>query len=184
VTKWGSTFLGRLMTPVIIEIPDLWHEIADNGPDSLNGRSVNKNSFATGILGELAVSQVLNGLNIPHTVENTYDYDFLAENIKIDVKSSNSRFPRVGGNNSAMLTDYLRNQKCDAYVFASVCLTDNLVYVMGCCAKFWFWKTDCGQDYKAGEKISVRRIKEAARILKYRYLTSIYRLPLLLKALK
>ena len=37
---------------------------------------------------------------------------------------------------------------------------------------------------KAGEKISVRRIKEAARILKYRYLTSVYRLPLLLEALK
>jgi hypothetical protein len=172
------------MKKAILEIDPLWQEIANDSPESLNGRSVNKNSYITGVIGELAVSQALASLGIAHSHDDTYDYDFLAEGIRIDVKSSNSRFTRVGDNNQAMLTDYLRNQNCDAYIFASVCHTDNLVYVMGCCAKFWFWETDCGQDYKAGEKISVRKIKQDARMLKYKHLTSIYELPLLLEALK
>ncbi len=172
------------MKKAILEIDPLWREIADDSPDSLNGRSVNKNSYATGVIGELAVSQALASLGIAHSHEDTYDYDFLAEGIRIDVKTTNFNYGPIKNSNNAMLTDYLRNQKCDAYIFVATCKTDNIARIMGCCAKFWFWETDRGQDYKAGEKISVRKIKQDARILKYKHLTSIYGLPLLLEALK
>ena len=172
------------MKKAILEIDPLWQEIADNSPESLNGRSVNKNSYATGVIGELAVSQALASLGISHNNEDTYDYDFLAEGIRIDVKTNNFNYAPIRDSNNVMLTDYLRNQKCDAYIFVATCKTDNIARIMGCCAKHWFWETDCGQDYKAGEKISVRKIKQDARILKYKHLTSIYELPLLLEALK
>lgn len=175
---------GPTMTPIILEIDPLWREIADDSPESLNGRSVNKNSYATGVIGELAVSQALASLGIDHSHDNTYDYDFLADGVKIDVKSSSSRFPRVGGNNNALLTSYLKNQNCDAYVFASLSHSEDLVYIMGICAKFWFWETGCATDYKAGDIIAVRPIKQDARIMKYKHLTSFYGLPLLLEALK
>lgn len=172
------------MKKAILEINPLWQEIANDSPESLNGRSVNKNSYVTGVIGELAVSQALASLGIAHSHEDTYDYDFLAEGIRIDVKTTNFNYGPIGNNNNAMLTDYLRNQKCDAYIFVATCKTDNIARIMGCCAKHWFWETDCGQDYKAGEKISVRKIKQDARMLKYKHLTSIYELPLLLEALK
>jgi len=172
------------MKKAILEIDPLWQEIADNSPESLNGRSVNKNSYATGVIGELAVSQALASLGIAYSHDDTYDYDFLAEGIKIDVKTNNFNYAPIRDSNNVMLTDYLRNQKCDAYIFVATCKTDNIARIMGCCAKHWFWETDCGQDYKAGEKISVRKIKQDARILKYKHLTSIYELPLLLEALK
>jgi len=167
-----------------LDIDPLWHEIAADSPESLNGRSVNKHSYATGVIGELAVSQALASLGMTYSHDDTYDYDFLVNGVKLDVKSSASRFSRVGENNSTLLTSYLKNQDCDAYAFASVSYTENLVYIMGICAKFWFWQTECAKDYKAGEKISVRKIKQDARILKYKHLTSIYDLPLLLEALK
>ena len=172
------------MKKAILEIDPLWQEIADNSPESLNGRSVNKNSYATGVIGELAVSQALASLGIAYSHDDTYDYDFLAEGIRIDVKTNNFNYAPIRDSNNVMLTDYLRNQKCDAYIFVATCKTDNIARIMGCCAKHWFWETDCGQDYKAGEKISVRKIKQDARILKYKNLTSIYELPLLLEALK
>ena len=172
------------MKKAILEIDPLWREIADDSPESLNGRSVNKNSYAAGVIGELAVSQALASPGIAHSHDDTYDYDFLAQGIRIDVKTTNFNYRPITSSNNAMLTDYLRNQKCDVYIFVATCKTDNIARIMGCCAKFWFWETDCGQDYKAGEKISVRKIKQDARILKYKHLTSIYKLPLLLEALK
>jgi len=175
---------GLLLKTAILEIDPLWHEIAADSPESLNGRSVNSHSYATGVIGELAVSQALASLGMTYSHDDTYDYDFLVEGVKLDVKSSASRFARVGGNNSTLLTSYLQNQNCDVYVFASVSYAENLVYIMGVCAKFWFWKTDCADDYKAGDIISVRPIKQDARIMKYKHLTSIYGLPLLLEALK
>ena len=99
------------MKKAILEIDPLWQEIADNSPESLNGRSVNKNSYATGVIGELAVSQALASLGISHSNEDTYDYDFLAEGIRIDVKTTNFNYGPIGNNNNAMRTDYLRNQK-------------------------------------------------------------------------
>lgn len=177
-------FRGLLLKTAILEIDPLWHEIAADSPESLNGRSVNKNSYATGVIGELAVSQALASLGIAHSNEDTYDYDFLAEGIRIDVKTTNFNHGPIYENNNAMLTDYLRNQKCDAYIFVATCKTDNIARIMGCCAKFWFWETGCATDYKAGDIISVRPIKQDARIMKYKHLTSIYGLPLLLEALK
>lgn len=175
---------GLLLKTAILEIDPLWHEIAADSPESLNGRSVNKNSYATGVIGELAVSQALASLGMSYSHDDTYDYDFLVNGVKLDVKSSASRFERVGGNNSTLLTSYLKNQDCDAYAFASVSYAENLVYIMGICAKFWFWETGCATDYKAGDIIAVRPIKQDARIMKYKHLTSFYGLPLLLEALK
>ena len=175
---------GPTMTPIILEIDPLWREIADDSPESLNGRSVNKNSYATGVIGELAVSQALASLGIDHSHDDTYDYDFLADGVKIDVKTNNYHYGPISYNNNAMLTDYLRNQKCDVYVFAAICGTDNLARIMGICAKFWFWQNEHGLDYKSGDIITKRPIKQDARIMKYKHLTSFYGLPLLLEALK
>ena len=141
------------MKKVILEIDPLWQEIADDSPESLNGRSVNKNSYATGVIGELAVSQPLASLGIGHS-------------------------------NHFMLTNYLRNQQCEAYIVAAINFPENSVYIMGCCAKFWFWETGAAKDYKKGEQIFKKPIREDARNMKFKHLTSIYELPLLLEALK
>ena len=69
-----------------------------------------------------------------------------------------------------MLTNYLRNQQCEAYIVAAINFPENSVYIMGCCAK--------------GEQIFKKPIREDARNMKFKHLTSIYELPLLLEALK
>tara|TARA_B110000240_G_scaffold191672_1_gene234611 strand:+ start:1138 stop:1656 length:519 start_codon:yes stop_codon:yes gene_type:complete len=172
------------MKKVILEIDPLWQEIADDSPESLNGRSVNKNSYATGVIGELAVSQALASLGIGHSNDDTYDYDFLIEGIKVDVKTTNFIHGKIKEDNHFMLTNYLRNQQCEAYIVAAINYPENSVYIMGCCAKFWFWETGAAKDYKKGEQIFKKPIREDARNMKFKHLTSIYELPLLLEALK
>ena len=95
-------FRGLLLKTAILEIDPLWHEIAADSPESLNGRSVNKNSYATGVIGELAVSQALASLGIAHSNEDTYDYDFLAEGIRIDVKTTNFNHGPIYENNNGV----------------------------------------------------------------------------------
>jgi len=175
---------GLPLKQVILEIDPLWREISEDSPNTLNSRSVNNNSSVTGIIGELAVSQALSSLGIDHSVDNTYEYDFLVEGIKVDVKTTNFIFGRIKEHHTIMLTDYLRNQQCDAYIFAAINYPENAVYIMGCCAKFWFWETDVAKDYKKGEAIFKQAIKEDARLIKFKHLTSFYKLPLLLEALK
>lgn len=175
---------GLPLKTAILEIDPLWQEIAADSPESLNGRSVNKHSYITGVIGELAVSQALASLGITHSSDNTYEYDFLVEGIKVDVKTTNFISGKINENHHVMLTDYLRNQKCEAYIFAAINYPENAVYIMGCCAKFWFWETDCASDYKKGEYVSYKPIKQDARRMKFKHLTSIYGLPLLLEALK
>ena len=172
------------MKKAILEIDPLWQEIADNSPESLNGRSVNRNSYITGVIGELAVSQALASLGIAYSHEDTYDFDFLVEGIRIDVKTTNFIFGNIREDHHVMLTDYLKNQQCDAYIFAAINYPENAVHIMGCCAKFWFWQTDAAKDYKKGEAVFKKGIKEDARVMKFKHLTSIYELPLLLEALK
>ena len=176
--------LGLPLKTAILEIDPLWREIAEESPDSLNARSVNQNSSVTGIIGELAVSKALESLGITHSAENTYDYDFLVEGIKVDVKTTNFIFGNIKQHHHVMLTDYLRNQQCEAYIFAAINYPENAVYIMGCCAKFWFWETDAAKNYKKGEAVFRQGIKEDARVMKFKHLTSIYGLPLLLEALK
>lgn len=184
MTRWAFMCRGLPLKQVILEIDPLWREIAEDSPNTLNSRSVNNNSSVTGIIGELAVSQALASLGIDHSVDNTYEYDFLVEGIKVDVKTTNFIFGRIKEHHTIMLTDYLRNQQCDAYIFAAINYPENAVYIMGCCAKFWFWETDVAKDYKKGEAIFKQAIKEDARLIKFKHLTSFYKLPLLLEALK
>lgn len=179
-----STYRGLLMKKVILKINPLWKDIADDSPKSLNNRSVNANSYATGVIGELAVSEALASLGIDHSHDDTYEYDFLADGVKIDVKTNNYQYGPISYNNKAMLTEYLKNQKCDVYVFVVTSDDEDIAQIMGCCAKHWFWSNDYGVDYKSGEIITKRPIKQSARLMKYKHLTSFYGLPLLLEALK
>jgi len=168
----------------ILEIHPIWHDISEDSPDQLNNRSVNKNSYITGILGELAVSEALASLGIDHSYEDTYEYDFIIQGVKTDVKTTNFISGKINEDHHVMLTDYLRNQKCEAYIFCAINYPENAVYIMGCCAKSWFWETSAAKDYKKGEYVSVKPIKEDARRMKFKHLTSIYDLPLLAKAIK
>lgn len=176
--------LGLPLKHAILEIDPLWREIAEDKPDVLNSRSVNANSSITGTIGELAVSKALASLGIDHSYDDTYDYDFLVEGIKVDVKTTNFIFGRIKEHHTIMLTDYLRNQQCDAYIFAAINYPENAVYITGCCAKFWFWQTDAAKDYKKGEAVFRKAIKEDARVMQLKSLTSIYGFPLLLEALR
>lgn len=175
---------GLCMKEAIVEIDPLWEEIAEDSPEVLSHRSVNKKSYATGVIGELAVSQALSSLGIDYSHEDEYDYDFISNGVKIDVKTNHHKYKAATFDTNLILTDYLRNQKCDAYIFAATCGKDNLVRIMGCCAKFWFWQNDQGLDKKAGDIIFVNPLKQDARLMQYKSLTSIYELPLLLEALR
>jgi len=164
---------GQSMNHATIDIPDFWHEIAESAPKSLNGRSVNEFSKTTGNIGELAVAAFMAAYDIPFDHVDAYDYDFLANGLRIDVKTNaNKRLPEP--DHRIMMTDYLRNQACDLYVFASVSYELNLVQLMGYCEKAWFWQSEQGKDLKKGEKVYVTPIKEDARLLAYKHIHGIY----------
>lgn len=161
------------MNQAILEIPDLWHEIAESAPRSLNSRSVNSFSQYTGVIGELAAATFMASHDVPFVHVDDYDYDFTVFDVKIDVKT-NAPKCSPDRHNNIMMTDYLRNQGCDLYVFAAVYMNLNLVQLMGFCEKSWFWSCEQGIDLKKGEKLYVTPIKQDARFLDYKHINNIY----------
>ena len=164
---------GLSMNYAILEISNLWHEIADSAPKSLNGRSVNEFSKRTGNIGELAVASFMAYYDIPFDHIDDYDHDFMVNGLRIDVKSNSPKY-FFKPYHKIMLTDYLRNQDCDLYIFTSVSYELNMVQIMGFCEKQLFWESEHGKDVKKGEKVFATPMKEDARLLAYKHLSGIY----------
>lgn len=161
------------MNYATLEISNFWHEIAESAPKSLSTRSVNNFSQITGNIGELAVAAFMASYDIPFDYIDDYDYDFMVNGLRIDVKTNAPKYlPKPYSN--VMLTDYLRNQDCDLYIFAAVSYKLNIVQIMGYCDKAWFWQSEHGRDLKKGEKVSVTPVKEDARLLAYKHMNGIY----------
>ena len=173
-------YLGQSMN-AIFDIPAIWHDIAADSPKSLNARSVNSFSYKTGIIGELAVSELLSCLDIENRRVDTYNYDFVVSGLKVDVKSNcNEQMPTEethAGNTRFMLTKYLAKQECDLYVFTMISFDKNQVQVMGFCQKEFFWSNENGIDFKKGEMPMRTPLRQDARILAYKHLRDIYSLP-------
>jgi len=156
----------------IFEIPDIWYDIAEDTPETLNSRSINKNSKVVGTIGELAVAELLACYDVPYSFVDGFDYDFLVGNCRIDVKTNAPKYvPHA--DSRVLLTDYQRHQKCDHYIFTVVNILDNTCTVMGHCSKEWFWSTDLAIERKRGEKITNTAVKEDARLVKYKHLSDI-----------
>ncbi len=159
---------------IVIPIDPHWLDIAYSEPETLNRQSINKNSKVIGTLGELAVCQLLDCFDISFDFVDSSDYDLIIKGLRWDVKSS--RAPKVLScqEGNALVTTYLRDhQKCDYYIFCCVDIDKEEVAVMGWCSKEWFWNTNKGKDYAAGEKVIKTPIKQDARLLKYQYLRDI-----------
>lgn len=91
-----------------------------------------------GILGEECVKSYLNLL----TEDNTYDYDIIFKNKKIDVKSKKCiRIPRL--DYECGVSHNSLKQKCDYYLFTRLYFDEKVnkytkAYFMGFCSKKFF----------------------------------------------
>jgi hypothetical protein len=104
-----------------VEIKKEWVE---NAKDKAKELGVLKHSFMKGqgniigFLGEIVVSDFLKA-----KIENTYDYDLVKGNVKIDVKSKKCT-SKPKDYYECSVAAYNTRQKCDFYVFVRI--LDNL----------------------------------------------------------
>ena len=80
-----------------------------------------------GAVGEIIVKDVYQGSG-----ENTYDYDTIIKDYKIDIKTkkfSDQFHPNSNWNLN--VSDYNTKQKCDAYCFVGVNESNTVAYVYG-----------------------------------------------------
>ena len=97
----------------------------------------------TGFLGEYMVANYLKA-----KIENTYDYDLVKHNIKIDVKSKKcSSIPRMEYDCS--VPAYNTKQKCDYYIFTRILDDYKTGWILGIISKEKFFKS--ARLYKKGE---------------------------------
>lgn len=78
-----------------------------------------------GCIGEVVVSQYF---GVP--LENTYDYDFVWKGYRMDVKSKRtSVFPQP--HYQCDISTVNNHQECDAYVFARIDMSKDILYLLG-----------------------------------------------------
>ena len=121
---------------VQIDINPEWIKEAKKKADDLG---VLKHSFMkgegnlVGFLGEIIVAKFLNA-----DIQNTYDYDLVKGNIKIDVKSKKcTSKPR--DHYECSVAAYNTKQKCDFYVFVRILDTLDIGWICGIIRKEKFF---------------------------------------------
>jgi len=129
-----------------IEIKNEWLENAKKKAEDM-GRlkhSILKGKGnITGFLGEYMVANYLKA-----KIENTYDYDIVKCDIKIDVKSKKcTTIPRMDYDCS--VPAYNTKQKCDYYVFTRILDNFQTGWILGIISKEKFFKS--ARLYKKGE---------------------------------
>lgn len=99
------------------------------------GEEAKKRSIV-GALGEVAFEHVFQDV----IRDNCYDYDFIYEGMKVDIKTKLCNYlPKVEYELSIL--KYLKNiQKCDLYVFTRVNSELNKVELLGCISKYRYFK--------------------------------------------
>lgn len=101
------------------------------------------NGNITGFVGEFMVANFLNA-----KIENTYDYDLVKNDLKIDVKSKKcTTVPRLDYDCS--VPAYNTKQKCDYYVFTRIMDNFETGWICGIISKEKFFKN--ARLYKKGE---------------------------------
>lgn len=87
-----------------------------------------------GFLGEIIFAEYFNG-----TLANTYDYDVIVNDYKIDVKSKKTNYPPQE-NYLATVADFNTKQNCDYYYFVRIDLVNKKGYLLGGLSKKEFYK--------------------------------------------
>ena len=110
---------------------------------SLNNSIRNGEGNAYGFLGEILVSEYINA-----PIDNTFDYDIVKNNIKIDVKTKCCTSKPLS-NYFCSVAAFNITQKCDVYVFVRVLEDFSKAWVLGGRTKNKFFEE--AKFYKAGE---------------------------------
>lgn len=95
--------------------------------NKLNNSITEGDGNVSGALGEIVVRDVYNGKQA-----NTYDYDIILKDKKVDVKTK--RFSKKftpNKNWTFSVADYNTTQKCDYYCFVGVSYDLSTVYIFG-----------------------------------------------------
>lgn len=96
-----------------------------------------------GFLGEIIVAEYFGGI-----IQNTYDYDIIINNKKIDVKTKKTTvIPEP--NYLASVAAYNTKQKCDSYYFVRIDLDKKVGYLLGGLSKKSFFEK--AVFYKEGD---------------------------------
>ena len=98
--------------------------------NSLNGSITNGEGNLAGALGEIIVIDYLKEKGYNITDESTYDYDFIVNTSKIDVKTKRQNYPPKGDYRVAV-SSWNTKQKCDYYIFATSLYDYTKVYLNG-----------------------------------------------------
>lgn len=108
-----------------------------NDLGKINNSISRGNGNLAGFCGEIATARHLSsvGFEVDHT--NTYEYDLIANGIKVDVKSKNCTSPPKPFYECSV-ANYNTKQKCDRYVFTRV--NNNIVYLLGWISKDKFYR--------------------------------------------
>lgn len=86
-----------------------------------------------GFLGEILMAYYLK-VNI----ENTYDYDLIVKNYKVDVKTKTcTSEPKL--NYFCSVADYNTKQDCDIYAFVRILEDFSKAWLLGYCSKKYFY---------------------------------------------
>jgi hypothetical protein len=86
-----------------------------------------------GFLGEILMAD-----HWSVNLSNTYDYDLIVKNLKIDVKTK-SCTSKPKPEYFCSVTDFNPNQKCDIYCFVRVLENFSLAWLLGYCSKNYFF---------------------------------------------
>ena len=122
---------------VEVKIQEEW---VDKAKEKAEEMGVLKHSFmkgtgnVVGFLGEIVVANYLKA-----EIKNTYDYDLIKNQIKIDVKSKRcTSVPKL--NYDCSVAAYNTKQKCDYYVFTRILDSLDTAWICGIIKKDDFFK--------------------------------------------
>lgn len=125
-----------------------------------------------GFLGEILFVDYFGGV-----VENTYDYDVIINNTKVDVKTKRTTVPPEP-HYLATVADFNTKQNCDIYYFVRVNIEEKKGYLLGGLTKKQFYKkssfnkkgeidpsSDFGWTFKADcYNIPISRLKQSKKM--------------------
>lgn len=114
-----------------------------------------------GLLGEVAFGIFLRdfeGLEFEHCGFNSYDFDFLVEGVKVDVKTkacTTIPLPHY----TVHITDSQKDRDCDVYIFCRA--SQSVVYLLGWMDKQDFWSSKLGIFHKRGDPDGAAFVEKA-----------------------
>ena len=105
----------------------------------LNGSFTNGEGNDIGALGEIMVFDFFSNNGYTVIDESTYDYDFIINGYKVDVKTKKTSVKPEGHSNCSV-ADYNTTQKCDYYFFVRINEEKKECYLLGHKSKKEFYE--------------------------------------------